>query len=152
MDKEQSFALYLMNEYISFLSLYGAKNTDFNLDIFVMREISKRYFKDVDRLHKYHGISRIDAFKIAGYTTYWISKLKPISVVNKYLYRSQSEFCMYINEIFAVFIATGRLLSISEVKNIRISHNFLAAFLYLLKFRTTSGDNLALMYSMMSRN
>ena len=41
------------------------------------------------------------------------------------------------------------MIASSEIKNIRISKGFLDSFLYLLKYRQTSGDNLALIYHLM---
>jgi hypothetical protein len=151
-DKELMFTNTLAALYVEFLLFYSASAADFYVDPFVLRDISKRYFKDVDRLHRYHGIDRINACKIAGYTTYWISKMKPISIVNPAMYKNQSEFCIYINEIFAIYVSSGRLISKDEVKSIRISKNFLDTFLYTLKYRSTSGDNLSMIYNLIEMN
>jgi len=145
-DKELLFTKTMLRAYSFFLSAYALNPKDFGLDVVVLRDMSKRYFKDVDRLHRYHGITHIDAHKIAGYTTYWLSKLKPISVGNSALYNGKSEFCVYINEIFALYLASGRIISAGEIKNLRLNSGLLASFLYLLKYRTTSGDNLSIMY------
>ena len=150
-DREQAFTSHLINTYPYFLNFYSASDNDFNLDVFVLRDISKRYFKDVDRLISYHGMSGVDNHKIAGYTTYWIAKLRPISVVNLMIYKNQSEFCLYINEIFALFVSTGRMLSKTQIHGIRINLNFLSSFLYLLKYRQTSGDNLAMIYYLIDK-
>ena len=149
MDRVSSFAEFMISIYSYFVRAYSFEDDDFNADALVFLDVSKRYFKDVERLHKYHDITRIDAYKIAGYTTYWISKLKPIGVANASLYGEHSEFCLYINKIFSIYVATGRMLSMDNVKRIRLDQELLASFLYLLKYRATSGDNLSMMFRLL---
>ncbi|MDR0272614.1 MAG: hypothetical protein LBI27_04790 [Clostridiales bacterium] len=123
------------------------------MDIFTLRDISKRYFKDMDRLQKYHGIEGIAPHKLAGYIAYWLSKLKPISVINPQMYnRRYSEFSLYINEFYSLYIAAGWIFSFDEIEDIRLNKNWLSAFMYLLKYRATSGDNLEMMFQLIKKH
>ena len=146
MNREKKFTVFMIRQYVSFLSTFNLSKEDFNLDLYVLADVSKRYFKDVDRLHQYHGITRINAHKIGGYTSYWISKLRPISVTNPDLYRDKSGFVEYINEIFALRLATSRICATNRTKTVRLTGELMKSLLYLMKYRVTSGDNLALMY------
>jgi hypothetical protein len=98
----------------------------------------------------FHDIKHINAPKIAGFTTYWIIKLRPISVVDNNLYKTHSEYCTYVNELFAIFISFGRFLVKNEIDTIRLTSNLLTSFLYLLKYRKTSGDNLSMIYELIA--
>ncbi|MCL2217373.1 MAG: hypothetical protein FWB91_10195 [Defluviitaleaceae bacterium] len=95
MTNEQAFAQFLIQAYTFFLGAYSFDISSFDVDIVVLSDISKRHFKDVERLRQYHNIPRVDSNKIAGYATYWISRLRPISVTNPEMYRSHSEFFAY---------------------------------------------------------
>lgn len=56
-----------------------------NIDIFYMSNpllmiAVKSYFHDIRRLKSFHHMTRADHFKIAGYSTKWLSKVRPIQV------------------------------------------------------------------------
>lgn len=144
--KASLFGKYLCNAYVDFIEFYEVKASLLSFDTVMAHDISRRYFKDVDRLHNYHNIRRVDASKIAGFTTWWITKLRPISVLNQRTYESAPKFYVFVNELFALYIATGRLVCKPSIESIRLTEEFLTMFLYTLKYRKTSGDTLSLMY------
>jgi len=149
-NKETQTIHLLISQYYEFISRFSIKPNDYYLNVVTLKEVSRRYFRDVRRLHDFHDITLIDNHKIAGYITYWISKLKPISPINTDVYRRNSETPMFINEIFAVYVAVGRinhyLTSTGRDKSIYMTDEFIRAFIYTLKYRLTTGDNTSIMY------
>jgi len=149
---ERKYTEYLIKTYNAFLYYYNLDPSHFKLDIVAVHDISKRFFKDIDRLKRYHSILKIDNPKIAGFTTYWIAKLKPISIINTTLYQQNSKLMVYINEIYALCVATAKLLCKTSIANIRVNEEFLTMFLYTLKYRKYSGDTLSLVYYLAEYN
>jgi len=147
--KESALLNHLRVAFVNFIDHYNFNDTDINFDVCVALDISKRFYKDAERLAQNHDMKGINSKKTAGYITYWVAKLRPLSIVNAMIYHSRAELCLYINEAFAFYVATGCLISTNEIKNIRIHANFLESFLYLLKYRPTTGDNLAMHYHLM---
>jgi len=149
-DKESQTTQMLINLYHEFFSRFNVDLSLYHLDIVVLKDISRRYWRDVERLHKFHNITHIDNHKIAGYLTYWISKMKPISVSDNHVYLANAKPPMFINELFALYVAIGRinyhLEAIHSNKIVTVDSNFLKSFLYTLKYRITTGDNLSMTY------
>jgi len=149
-DKESQTTRLLITLYYEFFSRFSVDLSSYYLDIVVLKDISRRYWRDVRRLHDFHDITLIDNHKIAGYLTYWISKLKPITPINTQVYRQNAETPMFVNELYALYVAGGRinchLKSINSDKKLQINNEFVKSLLYTLKYRITTGDNLALMY------
>jgi hypothetical protein len=137
------------------------ENPAFFIDVFAIKEIAERYFRDVKRIHQFHkGIKYIDCHKICGYIAYWIAKLRPITVLQQNLYRSLDGKCAkklkYVNERFALIFAVGRInehlkdsgkrIFLQKLKSNEPESDFLDTFVYNLKYRQTNGDGLAMTF------
>lgn len=143
-------ALSIMDEYYNFLRRYKIDASSYRLDFYALNDIAYRYWRDVERLHSFHDMPLIDCYKIAGYTAYWICKLRPISVVGNKSYTVNPKFTKFINEAFAVRYACGRINSEYKVTNserrIVLSRKLFDTLLYSLKYRTLPGDAIALFF------
>jgi hypothetical protein len=53
----------------------------FYINELIVQDIIINYFADIDRLKKFHGIDKVNSIKIAAYTAYWFSKLRPIQII-----------------------------------------------------------------------
>jgi len=155
-------ARYVINSYADFLKMLDLNPQFYRLDMIVLRAVIRRYLKDVDRLHTYHDMPRIDCRKIAGYYTYWFCKLKPIHIVDK---RGAYQDCLddneltgvsklsfFINELFSIHLGLGRINShyskSGSSTEILLDQKTYNTLLYSLKYRLISGDMLALTYEM----
>lgn len=166
--KEQDTLKFIIKMYAQYINEMNYNKNDFYLNVSTVKEIAHGYAKDVVRLKACHDIEYIDCHKIAGYLTYWISKLKPITIINPLLYKSKSnsaisiadhrqliEAIININEHFSLAIGVSRVKS-NLVANgfstqIKISQNFKKHFFYLLKYRITTGDNLSMIFYFIER-
>lgn len=147
------FPCLIFEAFVDFLDFYKIDYTDIKLDTCIVEDISKRYHKDEKRLMENHSMKGVNAQKAAGYITYWLVKLRPISInTNLENYRTKSTLYLYINEAFAFYVATGRLSSTKKRKDIVFSKDFLISFLYILKYRPTTGDNLTMHYYLMDKH
>jgi hypothetical protein len=84
----------------------------YEIDSFVVMEISRRYHLDEIRIKRFHPkIKALDSHKQAGYLCYWTSKLKPIVLRDLSLYEVNSSHPHYINELFAFILGIGKINS-----------------------------------------
>jgi hypothetical protein len=148
-------------QYCVFLRTAGLNPAFYDLEVDTLRVVVKRYLDDVDRIHRYHAIDRIDCYKIAGYLTYWLCRLKPIRVVDKRAVYKQgikdetvrkvANKSFYINEIFAMSLGLGRINAHYGCVKACLDKDFIDTFTYSLKYRFITGDMLALMYGIINR-
>jgi len=142
----------LLKMYAVFVEQLGIPKPSVFVNPITLLDASKHYWRDVDRLHSSHGIEHIDCHKIAGYLTYWISKLKPISILDASLYSPKhNELLLNINEYFAFYVAIGRICDDRRKSGkgttfLSMTAAFIESFVYTMKYRATTGDNLSLMY------
>lgn len=93
------------------------------------------YFLDLLRTKIFHEIKLADEHKIAGFLMKWISKLKPIQVLNndpKEITKKE----ILVNEFFAIYAGFNVFSKISFKK---ISTKFALNLLYTLHFRSSDG-------------
>ena len=76
----------LIRQYYDVLRVLQLDAHQYRLDPIILLNVAERYWLDVDRLHRYHSIERIDRHKIAGYLTHWICKLRPVAVAQNDIY------------------------------------------------------------------
>jgi hypothetical protein len=161
-SKAQDYARSIAAQYCAFLRTTGLNPMFYDMDVDTLRVVIKRYLDDVDRIHRYHAIEKIDCYKIAGYITYWFCRLKPIRVVDKRAAYKQdikddavrkiASKSFYINELFAMFLELGRINAHhNRIKNV-FDSDFINTFTYSLKYRLITGDMLALMYGIIDRS
>lgn len=147
------FPCLIFEAFADFLDTYKVDYADISLDTCIVEDISMRYHKDEKRLMENHKMKGINAQKAAGYLTYWIVKLRPLSITsNAKNYHKRPTLYLYINEAFAFYLATGRLNSAKKRGEIALSKDFLSAFFYILKYRPTTGDNLTMHYHLMDKH
>jgi len=99
--------------------------------------------KALERFESFHESDNSEAHKQAAFSSYWLSKVKPI-VTETY-----HRHTMYItvNESFAFMLAL-HLLGINQR---RISDEFMEEFVYSLYFRDTSPRQMFYTFAMLDR-
>jgi hypothetical protein len=150
-DKELLAYNSLIAHYYRFLRIYKLNPQLYGIDHYTLKDIIKRYMRDVDRLHHFHDMPRISSTKIAGYMAYWICKLRPISATGGRIYFETPDVPKFINENFAVYVALGRVnsgMGKTLARGITISAAVYSALLYSLRYRHLSGDALSLIFDM----
>lgn len=107
----------------------------------ITRDIINRILKDKSLIEDYHkGLDGSDPFKIAGYTTFWISKLRPIQILEE----DPNKFEEYVNE----YLAIGYAQAYFEENNMPqiYSKELTENLLYLLRYRTLTIRTVPLIY------
>jgi hypothetical protein len=148
MKTPTNMTCFLINAFVAFLLHHKVGVSDIKIDTSILADISKRYYRDMDRLKQNHIMNGVSRWKVAGYLTYWVIKLRPIDIVAPCMYRTNPKLCLYINEIFAWYIASGYIRGASGKTFRARDENFMKDFLYLLRYRLTTGDNLVAIYSL----
>jgi len=122
------------------------------LSLPIVEELTYRYIVDTIRIKKFHPkeINVIDEYKIAGYLSYWICKLRPVQY-NEMLDRFTKTQSV-INEELSFHIAIARINDERVIKN-RPKINFQSKqdetkkfinnLFYTLKFRLNTGDTIS---------
>jgi len=141
---------FILEAYDNFIQKYSNKDK-YGIDVFVVMEISKRFYMDEARIKNFHPqIKELDDHKKAGYLTYWASKLKPIAVRDFSVYDDNPTAPHYINELFAVHLGFGKINYSQKPDNKIgsgiITAEFMSSLLHTLKFRATTGDNLSMIF------
>ena len=70
---KQAFGLY--NEKLKGSGLDGAE-----MNSALLINAIESYFIDVRRIKAFHGMERVDRYKIASYTLKWLCKIRPVQV------------------------------------------------------------------------
>jgi hypothetical protein len=122
----------------------------------IVTEIAYRYILDVKRIKIFHPteIENINEYKIAGYLSYWICKLRPVQIV-KHVTRF-TKIQSLLNEELAFHISISRInleRSINNEPKIDFfKHDdekrkkFINDLFYSMKYRLTTGDTLSQIY------
>jgi hypothetical protein len=153
--KVDESAKRLHKRYFMFLDKLKLDVSAYAVDYYALMDIAQRYWRDVMRLHLFHReMGLISSHKIAGYHAYWICKLRPILVVNSDEYKNKPSIASYINEIFAICIAGGRIDSDDPNggKDIKMDKDTFNTLLYSLRYRVLSGDALSLFFDTAVQN
>jgi hypothetical protein len=143
----------LLGKYTFFLMHAGFNPMHYAMDYTILKNVVMRYWGDVERLRHFHRMPRINSHKIAGYLTYWICKLRPITIRDQRFYLDNASKPLkhphYINELFAACVGIGRLNEDrvkQSHKRVIISPELFDTFTYGLKYRVLTGDMLSMMY------
>jgi len=150
-SREQNTAEAILKMYVNFINHFGIDKDSIFISPVTVLDVSKRYWKDVDTMKSIHNIQHPNCYKVAGYTTYWISKLKPITIVTTKLYSNElNDLLIRINEYFSFYVSAGSICSyytaIGSSINFNPSHSFVKNLIYTLRYRVTTGENLSLIY------
>jgi hypothetical protein len=156
--EETAKAKFLLRQYVAFLKICGYNPQFYRMDYTILKAVVKRYLMDVERLHNFHGMPRIDCHKIAGYLTYWLCRLKPIVVDKPQAYYGETHpvkhlrHPFFINEMFAVTVGVGCINAtrkdLVSGGGVAMSKEFFNSLTYGLKYRYLNGDTLSMMYYM----
>lgn len=127
------------------------------LSIPIVSEIAYRYVLDVKRIKIFHPkeIENINEYKIAGYLSYWICKLRPVQLPQHI--RRFTKIQNLINEELSFYIAISRInlerktngqtkIDFFKPDSEEKRKRFINDLFYSLKYRATTGDNLAQIY------
>ena len=137
----------IIDGYYELIELFEQSEDNVVLDLEKTCEVVERYWRDVDRLHRYHNMDPIDRHKIAGYLTYWICKIQPIFIFDMTKTNSKAR---QINELLALTVAAGRINSDEEYLKkglkVKLRREFIEPFIYTLRYRPINGDLLSLLY------
>jgi len=140
-----------------FLRLNDFDASLYECDTLVLLNGVKRYLDDVERLHRHHDIKHIDCYKIAGYLSYWICKMKPFRAKDASAVYTSSRIGLanesfYINELFSLHMGLARINAhykhIKSSLRVILSLKHYDMMAYSLKYRQASGDMLALFFEM----
>lgn len=123
------------------------------LNTYIVDDVTQRFLKDQERVRNSHKkIVGIDNYKQAGYLAFWISKLKPIMIVENApkSFSISIDQIMHINEHLAIQVATGILYSKHNARpplNIKI----LDDLIYKLRYRINTRHGLVLIFESLCR-
>ena len=146
LKKSQTTTLNLILEsYGGFLKNFKIRNTQVIYSQSLVCEVIKRYWLDVDRIKYHHNIKNINCFKIAGYLTYWIIKIKPFFPIGIISKEDKGKYC---NEFIAFMLAQSRINSENAQYNIPFSGK--RDILYSLRYRASNPDFLSIIYQEMA--
>jgi len=156
-QKAAGYAANIISIFGDFLKSNGLAESLYECDTYMLMATAKRYLDDVERLHKHHGIKFIDCYKIAGYLSYWICKMKPFRVKTmKDAYTGKrvdlANKSFFINELFSLHIGLARINAHYRHNNsnrrVVLCAKHYGAMAYTLKYRQASGDMLTLFFEM----
>lgn len=107
----------------------------------ITMEAVNRYLVDKNLIEDRHEKLRgSDAFKIAGYLTYWIAKLKPVQILEPEPNKQE----ILINEYLAISFAVSYFYAIKNIK--LLPSDLFDNLKYLLRYRTLTVRIMPLIY------
>lgn len=143
-EKKQKITFYaerIVDTYNTVISQIAIDPNKFSLTAVITMEAVQRALRDQNLIEESHPkIKGSEVFKIVGYITYWIAKLKPVVILEV----NPNEEEMLINEHVAIAFATAYFYS---NKNIKIlSKKIVDDLKYLLRYRTLTVRIMPLIY------
>ena len=152
------FAKYLLTAYEDFIFKRGFDEGILHLNPFILLEVSTRFLWENDNIIATHNITYVDKPKQAGFVTYWICRLKPITWSGETSTNGLSALdYQYVNEMFAVYASFGILLPETGTVAKRLNLNnafgkdFTDTFQYTIRYHTISGYGLSLIYYLLHK-
>ena len=104
-------------------------------------EVIIRHLGDRDLIEACHPqLEGSEMFKIAGYLTYWIAKLKPVVTTERYPDKAE----IFINEYLAIAVANSYLYMDKHIS--LSSEKFIDELRYLLRYRTLTVRIMPIIY------
>ena len=105
------------------------------------------YFTDIYRLKTFHNIEFINNYKIISYSAFWLTKRKPLQVIDA---NNDNEFLTFINEALGVsYIYTELVSSLPSDFSIKLQDNtkksingFIESLFYYFNYRTYTAQDL----------
>ncbi|MCR4322292.1 MAG: hypothetical protein NUV74_18405 [Candidatus Brocadiaceae bacterium] len=142
--KEEDFYIEMIEEvYKEIVPRLVRDTSKFVISSAITKRLVERFLADKKLIEDFHkeGMKKSDSFKKAGYLTYWISKLKPIQILEEDINREES----LINEHLAIGFAVS-FFNIKQNMKILYNRTIIRDLLYLLRYRTLTVRTLPLIY------
>lgn len=141
LSKITFYAERIEETYNTVVSQIAINPSKFTLTAVITMEAVQRALRDQYLIEQSHPrIKGSDDFKIVGYITYWIAKLKPVAILEV----NPNEEEILINEHLAIAFATAYFYS---NKNLNIlSKKLVDDLKYLLRYRTLTVRIMPLIY------
>lgn len=135
------YAERIVDTYNTVVSQIAIEPRKFSLATVIAMEAVQRALRDQNLIEESHPrIKGSEVFKIVGYITYWIAKLKPVVILEV----NPNEEEILINEHVAIAFAISYFYS---NKNIKIlSKKIVDDLKYLLRYRTLTVRIMPLIY------
>lgn len=131
-------------------NFFQDKDVLIRVDLSIAMDVLEQYFKDMDKLDQYQDISNPNVFKKMGHLSFWIRKLKPLSIVGKVDPNFSSR---NINEAFAIqlaFLYCDHAPENPKVsKTPSISKEFSQDLFYYLRFKSVSPHSVTMLLNSM---
>jgi len=152
-EKLESRFQFIQYECLDILKRFNSETLDtsiyFDVSGSIVQDIVINYFADIDRLKKFHGINKVNSIKIASYSSYWVSKLKPIQLIkkpNREIRNQHRRLFSKINEKVALGIMFGIAFDQKVFHETDQETTILyKAIIYSLAYRTITPQSLDLM-------
>ncbi len=152
------YAVLLMFAFVKTVEIAKLKQEDVRLDFHIMGHVLSRVEFDLKRMVKHHDINIADCHKIGACLTYWVCKLRPISVKSDGAYKGKPKTAQLLNELTAILTAIAIINA--AIKKRRPTADYapnrevdlwqmrvmLNAFLYNLAHCNQVADSLAILY------
>lgn len=125
-----------------------------------IRDICTNYFADIVRLKDFHDIERTNPYKVAGYTIFWILRIKPLQKVKDLAFDAIEKSGLYsrnINEMFALNLLFSMVFNTEERMNQNLKDlkkwNFLCdGIYYFMVYRMVTPQSLELILTALATN
>ncbi|MEW8508988.1 MAG: hypothetical protein AB2598_20060 [Candidatus Thiodiazotropha sp.] len=108
----------------------------------ILTDVCWSYFIDIERHKHFHGITRIERYKISAFTTKWLRRLKPVSFNIDDPNLIQGKQYLYLNEILALRFG----FSVSKIDTNKITSHTVKEALYTFHYRTINEEMLSMWY------
>ena len=85
------------------LAIYRASviNININVDKYILADVIDKWCQEVKKVEAIENINFVSQYRISGFLTFWIRKLKPFNVKE---YNGNLQTRLYINELLAMII------------------------------------------------
>jgi len=119
-------------------------NIKITIDNNILADVIQRWCDEIKKIETINqNINYVSPFRVSGFLTFWIRKLKPFSVI-KYSDKD-IEKQIYVNEIFALIIGLILLYGLLNDKK-KINSGAFLRLLTSLRYNSMSPMSVALIY------
>lgn len=108
----------------------------------ILTDVCWSYFIDIQRHKHFHGIDRVERYKISAFSTKWLMRLKPIQFHIDDPSDIDSKKYQYLNEIFSLRFG----FAASNIPVEKITSKTVIEALYTFHYRTINEEMLTIWY------
>lgn len=109
------------------------------------------YYLDIHRVKTFHGMERADHFKVAGYTVKWLTKIRPIQVLDRPENDGPNQLQRRVLLLNADFALINALIMAGVDRNKIPDEGIYLDWLYTAQYRYLDGGVLAQMFEAAAR-